>query len=316
MKKIELLKPETLEEKLAENLQHHRMPDYLLYTGETGSSGWLELHQSPGFGISRQLTELLVQNISLIAAYVPAGMNVVSIGVGDGKKEKILLTELCRLSSFTYYPVDISSPLVDLATEQVKDLPLEVVGLVGFFEDLSVLRIFWELPVMFCLLGNTFCNYEPDEVLRNIGTVLNEDDLFLFDCSLYYERPETRRKIESTYRCPENVNFNIGPLLRCGMRPNDCEFRLDLKPAPTLEGPLYRTSKVIRILKDSIVQCAGRSVELKAGEIIEMGFTYKYTIDQLNAFLRKHGFRILRLFKSRDQGNVLFLAQKEPARGN
>ena len=86
--------------------------------------------------------------------------------------------------SIRYYPIDISSQLVDIALEKVRDLPVEKKGIVGFIEDMPLLKKHWRLPVLFCILGNTFCNYEPEFILQLIYENLEQGDLFFFDANL------------------------------------------------------------------------------------------------------------------------------------
>ena len=86
--------------------------------------------------------------------------------------------------SIRYYPIDINSQLVDLALEKVKDLPVEKKGIVGFIEDMPLLKKHWHLPVLFCILGNTFCNYEPEFILQLVHENLEQGDLFFFDANL------------------------------------------------------------------------------------------------------------------------------------
>ncbi|WP_269850103.1 L-histidine N(alpha)-methyltransferase [Methanosarcina horonobensis] len=115
-------------------------------------------------------------------------MSLVSVGVGSGEKERILLEELIKKNlaerpasekvPIIYYPVDINSQLVDLALEKARDLPVEKKGIVGFIEDMPLLKEHWRLPVLFSILGNTFCNYEPEFILKLVYENLEQGDLF------------------------------------------------------------------------------------------------------------------------------------------
>ena len=167
------------------------MPDYLLYTGADGAKNWLKLDGSEAFPVARQLKVLLEKNIASVVRFIPTGMSFVSIGVGNGEKERIFLEELIRKNlaekpasgkvSIRYYPIDINSELVDIALEKVENLPVEKKGIVGFIEDMAILKKNWRLPVLFCILGNTFCNYEPEFILQLVRENLEQGDLFFFD---------------------------------------------------------------------------------------------------------------------------------------
>src|SRR5660398_224152 len=80
--------------KLYESLKKHELPDYLLYTGTGGAKNWLKLDESETFPVARQLKVLLEKNIASIVRFIPTGMSLVSVGVGSGDKERVLLEEL------------------------------------------------------------------------------------------------------------------------------------------------------------------------------------------------------------------------------
>lgn len=119
-------------------------------------------------------------------------MSLVSVGVGNGEKERIFLEALVRKNlaenpssekvSIRYYPIDINSEFVDIALEKVDNLPVEKKGIVGFIEDMATLKENWRLPILFCILGNTFCNYEPEFILQLVHENLERGDLFFLRC--------------------------------------------------------------------------------------------------------------------------------------
>jgi uncharacterized SAM-dependent methyltransferase len=314
MKKIEFINKEVLEEKFYECLKEKRMPDCFLYLGEAGVKRWISLDRSEKFPVAAQLTELLRDNRQSIVSHMTPGMNIVSIGVGSGEKERILLEELARRDRPTYYPVDVSSQMVDTAMETVHDLPVEKVGLVGFFEDMPVLKRCWHSPVMLCMLGNSFCNYEPDEILASMQDNLHDKDLFLFDCHLFppsEDEEAARMSIEGIYRSEKNARFNMGPLLERGMAPGAFEFQLDLLPTETSFGYIYKTHKKLCVCKDGVIQCGPGAINLKAGDTIQLGFTYKYKRKQIEDLLKQQKFDLLKVFLSDDHSNLLALVRKK-----
>lgn len=315
-----------MEERLCENLRNYELPDYLLYTGTGGAKNWMKLNGSETFPIARRLKDLLEENIASIVRFIPSCMNLVSVGVGSGEKERILLEELIKKNlaekpasgkvPIRYYPIDINSQLVDIALEKVRDLPVEKKGIVGFIEDLPMLKEHLRLPVLFCVLGNTFCNYEPEFFLQLIYENLEQGDLFFFDASLLPEPASgeeahaARRSVLGTYASRENALFNMYPLLQYGMDPEDFDFELSLSNVDSKIGHLCRTRKSLNILKDTEVRIGSETVSFREGDIIRMGFTYKYTYDQITALFDINRFDILKAFRSKDGENAIFLAKK------
>lgn len=324
--KIIITSKKDIEEKLCESLKNHELPDCLLYTGAGGAKNWLKLDESETFPVARQLKALLEKNISSIVRFIPTGMNFVSIGVGNGEKEKIFLEELIRKNlaetpafgkvSIRYYPIDISSELVDIALEKVENLPVEKKGIVGFIEDMAILKKNWSLPVIFCILGNTFCNYEPEFILQLVRENLERGDLFFFDANILptensgEESRSARRSVLGTYASRENALFNMYPLLHYGMAPEDFDFELLLAHVDSRIGALYRTRKSLYILKDAELRIGQETIGFREGDVIRMGFTYKYTYDQIVSFLDICGFEILKAFLSEDRANAIILAKK------
>lgn len=317
MKKIELVSKEELETRLRVSLEQRQMPDYFLYLGDSGVRNWLSLSSSQEFPVASRLTELLRQSLPSIARHLSGRLDVVSIGAGSGEKERMLLEALMPRCELAYYAVDISSEMVDEALNTVADIDVEKTGVVAFMEDLAALRQLWNPPVLLCLLGNNFCNYAPDYLLETVHSQLEPDDLFLFDCHLFPAQRGSeksgREYVERVYRSPLNMRFNIDPLVQRGLEPGDCAFHLDLQPAETAVGTVYRTSKWLEIFKDSIISCGPNRVSLFAGDTIRLGFTYKYTREQVQGCLQQHDFKNVELFLSPDGGNMLTLVRKRPS---
>lgn len=311
MNKIELRTKAELEALLCKYFKQHQFPDYALYLGDSGTKNWLDLDNSTEFTVASSLTYLLRQNVPALARHLAKRLDMVSIGVGSGEKERILLETLVKRSDLTYYAVDISSEMVDKALVTVADMAIKKTGVVAFLEDLPRIKQLWTSPVLLCLLGNNFCNYDPDYLLATVHAQLKYDDLFLFDCQLLQQL--RKEQIERMYHSQLNVHFNLDPFIRRGMNPDDGVFHLELLPLETDLGTIYRTKKWLEILKDTRISCGTDSILFRAGEIINMpGFTYKYIRSQVQSYLHRHGFQEVELFLSPDETNLLILTRKTP----
>jgi len=322
---VSLLSEKSLERQLHEQLCQGQLPDCFLYVGQ-GAGNWLALDRSPRFGIASGLTELLRRNVGevarLLARWPQAGdsracdeighkLDVLSVGVGEGIKERILLDALLPLVRVRYLAVDISRPLVEKALAVVAHLDIDSVGVVSMLEELPRLRCYRQRPTVLCLLGNNFCNYEPTSLLDMLRRELAPHDRLLLDCHLCPEGPPAdgwRRRVEASYRNQTNVAFNLGPLVQRGVRPEDCQFQLDLELVPGPHGDVFRTFKQIDILRDSVVRLGGQLLPLRHGQRIQMGFTYKYRPSQVVGLLADHGLGILGQWSSEDGENLLLLA--------
>lgn len=297
--------------------------------GAEGAKNWLTLDRSSTFPVARGLKTLLEENIDPLVKFIPSNMNLVSVGVGNGEKEQVLLKGLIRKNSaespasarrhlLRYYPIDVNGQFVEMALENVRDLPLEKMGIVGLIEDLPLLKKYLHPPLLFCILGNTFCNYEPDSILNLVCENLESGDLFLFDAHILPSSDDeealwsAKRSIVGAYASRENALFNMYPLLQHGMVPEDFDFELLLSSVESkVAGQLYRTKKTLYILKDTSFEVGSRAVAFKEGDSIRMGFTYKYTFDQLKTYLEARGFEILKAILNREGTNTIILAKKK-----
>ena len=321
--KIVITNKKDVERRLCECLKNHELPDYLLYTGTGGAKNWLKLDGTETFPVARQLKVLLEKNLDSIVRFIPTGMSLVSVGVGNGDKERIFLESLVRKNlaenptlgklSIRYYPIDINSEFVDMALEKVDNLPVEKKGIVGFLEEMAILKKNWRLPILFCILGNTFCNYEPEFILQLVRENLEQGDLFFFDANLLptegSEAQSARRSVLGTYASRENALFNMYPLLQYGMTPEDFDFELLLAYINSRIGTVCRTRKSLYILKDTELTVGTETIGFREGDVIHMGFTYKYTYGQITDYLDICRFEILKAFLSEDRTNALILAK-------
>ena len=312
--KIELVTKEDLEARLLYCLKQGRMPDYFLYLGKTGATNWLELEKSDEFPIASRLTELLCSNVQSLANLLPQAIDIISIGAGNGQKEKLILEALKERSMVRYFPLDISSQMVDVALEKVADLGVQATGIVAFFQDLPRLKKYWRPPVLLCMLGNSICNFNPEDFLSTIYKELAAGDYFLFDCHLFAPRPQDesqwREVFDKAYHSDLNVRFNLSPLMERGLGREDSSFKLDLIKVDTLFGKAYRTEKSIEILKETSITVGESKVHFAAGDIIKMGFTYKYNAWQIESYILHYSFQMVKKFFSQDRDNLLALAKK------
>jgi uncharacterized SAM-dependent methyltransferase len=313
-KKIELITKEDLDAKFITCLKQRWMPDYFLYLGKTGVKNWLDLEKSPEFTIASGLTGLLCSNVQKLVDFLPPLIDIVSIGVGDGSKEKLILEEVIKQRKARYFPVDISSPMVDEAFKKAANVGIEITGIVAFFEDLTHIKKYWKSPIILCMLGNNICNYHPDDLLSLICKELEKGDYFLFDCHLFSSQQDRgahwRKTFSKAYHSELNIQFNLGPLIERGIDREDCSFKLDLINVKTPFGETYRTEKFIEILKNSKIAVGDSEITLHAGDVINMGFTYKYTAAQIEEHLQYYNFIVIKKFFDDNKENLLILSQK------
>lgn len=312
MDKVELVSRENLEQELAVSLAAGELPDHFLYLGEEGAGNWLSLAGSEEYDISARLEELLRRSLEALVPRLPASPDVVSLGAGSGRKERLILSALTeRGGRPSYFPLDISSPLIDAALEAVADLELSGCGLVAKVEALPRLAPCFRPPRLLCTLGNNFSNFEPGWLLPLLAAQIGPRDHLLLD--LHVVPPDygaAQAEVAGRYGCSLNQAFNLGPLLARGLNGEDCELSLELIEAPGLG---WRTRKTIHLKRSAEVRCGGRSVRLAAGTTLRLGFTFKYTAQGIERLLNLHGFEVAERFATPDAAFLLLLLQRHQA---
>lgn len=303
-RKFELVTTEYLEEQLYRGLERRRLPDYVPFLDDNAVHNWLALESSGRLHLPSDLTAFLDESLPYLAEHFVPDLNLVSIGVGDGRKERILLESLLRIGLPSYYSIDISSPMIDAALNTVADIPVEKTALVAFFEDLTILNRLWCHPALLCLLGNTFSNYGAEYVLTAIRAGLEPPDLFLFDCRLL---TQDEPKLEETFASPANVRFQAAPLIKRGLEPDAVEFVIRVVDDPTPAGPVRRIDRSLRLLRHAMVTFDRGCISLNQGEEVRLGSTCQYTLEQVRHFIDRSRLAIVEHHVAPARNQAIFM---------
>jgi transcriptional regulator with XRE-family HTH domain len=148
----------------------------------------------------------------------PEFYNFVSLGVGEGSKDKILISDFFCLKgeayprdNFLYIPVDMSLDMLRISAEKTQDMlphhrclgiqrDIESYG--SMAEIAQVAKLMGnEKPILYGFLGNTIANVEnPAEVLNSIAQVMEPEDLLLFEVQIITDSSLEREHSYETVR--------------------------------------------------------------------------------------------------------------------
>lgn len=304
VRKIYLVGISEFERRFARDLYNKQMPDYFLYVGDCGEN-WLKLQQSDAFAVSHKLTGLLKANINDLSNSLD-NHNLLSIGVGSGEKEAVILEKLSKSSPCQYVCVDINDAFLNMAADIIQKLHIETVCVLAMLEQLTQIKAYCRSPLVLALLGNNFCNYHPIKLLELIYKNLGHGDLFLFDSALL---SEDKANTTDAYNCELNRIFNMAPLFTKGLSPQDCSFELKLIKERIKNMELYRTKKQIIIHKDCRFEIGSTQINFNRDDKIQMGFTFKYKPEQIFELLKICNFKVIKSYFDSEKENMLVLAQ-------
>lgn len=311
--KFELVTHEYLEDQLRRALERRSLPGYAPFLDDDGVRNWMAAEYAERLTVVADPAVFLKNSLPYLIEHFIPELSLVSIGVGNGRKERLLLESLLRIGSPSYYSIDISSPMIDAALNTVADINVEKTALVAFFQDLPILNRLWCHPSLLCLLGNTFSTYGAEYVLSAVRAELEPNDLFLFDCRL---SSRDAPGIEQIISSPARVRFQIAPLIKRGLEPSAAEYVVTVVSAPTPDGPARRVDLSLRLLRQTVVNFATGPVVIDAGESIRLGSTWQYTAAQVRCFIHRSGLSIVEQHVAPTQDTALFMLRSPREKTN
>ncbi len=255
--------------------------------------------------------------------------NFVSLGVGEGSKDKVIIrdvfcsnTELYPRDNFLYMPVDMSLDMLRISAEKTQELlphhhclgiqrDIESYG--GILEISQLAKLVGNgQPILYGFLGNTIANVEsPEEVLKNIASVMTEEDLLLFEVQMIsdnsFDDQIPYEAIRNEYLSGAFRRFVESALLQnSDLRINSNEmnnsYRVDISK---LDWGSYGSCLIIDCFFENntgrplyITLITGDTFTVESNEKIRLLRSRKFPSATLQNFVRANGFSILGEHKS------------------
>lgn len=191
------------------------------------AKNWIELVQDTGNYTlayqARKLLEIYIQEIldKIKNDTDSTNLSFISLGVGDGKDDILILSKAKQFKNVNYFLYDISYPLITHTLKQVESsFPENETSNIKkiIIMNSDFLRIedhknnFLTHPKLFCLLGSTMSNFEEDILLRNIYNTMSNNDYFLLgvDCAL--DKFTVNQLLNNSSKSNKGLAFLQGPL--------------------------------------------------------------------------------------------------------
>ena len=128
---IEVLLTEAeIAQELNESLEALDLPEKFFYWLPLSVRAWRNREQGSSYRDLARMWELLSAKIGGIVVGFPQVVPVVSLGAGDGDKDRTLIQAIQRLGkTVKYFPVDASQALLETACGAAEDDDIEVLGI-------------------------------------------------------------------------------------------------------------------------------------------------------------------------------------------
>lgn len=175
-----------------------RLTSGFWYWGAGPMTAWVRAAGDPTYLERKYGSESFPGLWAALVERAPAGCtHLVSLGVGNGDKDRTILADMRRDNpGMLYVPVDMSSEMLRHGTDETVrhdrfpeshllpvqldfSIPGHAVALAGV-----VARLVGDAPVLYSLTGNTLANFTHDRrALRNLAGILRPQDRLLLEVS-------------------------------------------------------------------------------------------------------------------------------------
>jgi hypothetical protein len=196
---------------ISEELLHAQVRDGCMlackfsYATERGTQHWLRLCEDPLYTVFTESVQLFSAKATEILAicgeaFLTAAPDVISLGPGNGYKDRLILSALAREldhrgvpDSVFYYPIDVSLPMLSAAQRTIlQDVSLQrrvrIKAIHSDFVNITAFRPVFDYrpePNLFLFLGNTLGNIQ-DEInfLQRVRSAMHPGDVLILEVRL------------------------------------------------------------------------------------------------------------------------------------
>ena len=275
----------------------------LLYWDRATAEKWIkyESFKNKNLGHIHKLSGWLRQRIK-------TSIDVVSLGPGSAEKDKILLQTMTRRGSANwYYPIDISSHILNDAlkkiTKSFDDITIKVKGIRANFDSLDSLKFVYQYTPstnVFLLMGNTLGNYNEQNLLATIYHAMFPDDLLIIEVNKDKGDEDNAKNLSYN----QLKEFIIQPLVSLGINAKTANLKFEQMNLITSDVPNTKRLVANYYLTDKEKESIGA-----INNVISITYSTLYKKDLLEKFLKDIGFNIEYSDETTDQ--LSFILKKE-----
>ncbi|MGH9603913.1 MAG: L-histidine N(alpha)-methyltransferase, partial [Terriglobales bacterium] len=302
-----LLREEEIARQFALALDRRHLDEQFFYWLPLSVQTWVELCRGTEYRNANRALKLVEKTAPLLAEHWSHCDALISIGCGEGSKDRPLLQAFAaRGRKLAYVAADFSQGLLELALASNRDVAGEVRGVkLDVFRDdhLSALPPGGRASI-YTVLGNTLGAFDAAQFPARLRRLLRPEDRVLFDGELFAGE-ETLRGYDN----PVNRRFAFAPLAGIGISDADGELRFELR---TGTNGVHEVTKYFVAARDLQIQAGGRTIAIAVGEKLRMSSSIKYDRRTFKDLITRGGFRMEHLETSEDGRFLLAAAAPEP----
>ncbi|MGD0385710.1 MAG: L-histidine N(alpha)-methyltransferase [Solirubrobacteraceae bacterium] len=270
-------------------LRREVIPGYFYYATEVGAEYWLRMSSNPRYRFRNNSVRLLSRATAAVVDAVlsdsagPRAIDLISLGSGDGEKDRVLLKGLsdAHPDSLTYYPLDISDTLIVECVRNVHRQAFDYVAglktkaIIGDFIDLGVLKSVYEdqpNPNLFSILGNTFGNTDEAKIMNALRDSMYQGDFVLIEINCDVDEVD---ESGSFLRSDETLAYSCLPIAMV-------DLEVDLTKAFVREDDQL---SVFQCAKSSATYYADVELDGQRVEELPLAYDHRYVLDEFQVEL-------------------------------
>lgn len=309
--KVEVVLTEAdIANEFVEAMEARDLPEKFFFWFPRSAAEWSTLTSDTGlFGGLHETWRQLAADAPALARHFGAKVPVISVGAGDGSRDRVLMTALKDTGmECTYFPVDASQTMLEAACAGAEDDDIEATGIKADIS--SPVHLVYaadaaEPPRLFIFSGNTMGSFDPLAEIRYIAQCLKPGDRLIIDGELYDAQKTMSRRDNPAAR-----QFVASLLANVGIGADDGEIRFNAKVDERHSG-LHLITRSFRAGRDLSATVAGREISLERGESIGLNFQYAYTPVAWRWLLETHGgLKVQKEYRSSDSRFLTALCAK------
>jgi L-histidine Nalpha-methyltransferase len=311
--------PRNVRRDLLESLRTRRVNHKFHYDSVRQTQKWLALHQahSPSRNDANCAATYDRAFAGAARQIKSKRVHLIGLGCGGGQKDTRLLALLkARRKTLSYTPSDVSVAMTLVAREAALAVVPET-SCVPLVCDLATandltevfLRRNTEHATRLITFFGMIPNFEPQVILPRLANVIQRDDWLLFSANLApgSDYATGMKRILPQYDNELTRDWLMAFLLDLGIAAGDGALRF------SIEGGRLGLKRVVarfHFCRRCRIAVEVKQFEFRAGEFIQLFYSYRYTPERVRDLLGRHGVNVLDQWITQPGEEGVFLCRR------
>ena len=311
--------PENIRRDLLESFRTRRVNHKFHYDSVMQANRWLALHQA--YSPSRNDPDCAATyDAAILAASTHiqvSAVHVLGLGCGGGQKDKRLLEFLHHHEKKTSYsPCDVSRAMVQVAQQTTSTLvaPQDCFPFVFDLATAADLPSFLDshhapqTQRIVTFLG-MIPNFEPEDILPKLAALVRADDWLLFSANLApgVDYASGLDRVLPQYDNPLTRDWLVTFLTERAVELGDGGMRFVIE---SHSGGLKKIVARFHFARPRRIDVEGETFEFRAGENIQLFFSYRYTPALVRRWLTTHAIKVEAQWITKSEEEGVFLCRR------